>query len=383
MLDIDTDISGMKRAQVLRHLYDVYKDRVCNVATFKLEKSKSAIQTAARGLGIDVDIAQYISSLVTVERGMPYTLKQMYYGDEENGIEPNKTFVNEINKYTGLWEVANRIEGLICGVGVHAGGIVFVDEPFTNTTALMRAPDGTLISQMELHDLEKLSLIKYDLLSVEGMDRIQTCLELLVQYGYIEKKSTLKETYESAIGTYKIERNSPKMWEMVWNHEITSLFQMEQQSGVQGIALTRPKNVDDLATLNSIIRLMAQEKGAETPLETYTRFRQDKNAFDDEMKSYGLTDEERLILHRELDVSSGLCIAQEQFMKLVQLPECGGWDLQWSDKLRKAIAKKQAKDFYALEEMFFARVKEQHLSENFCNYVWNRQIALSKGYGFK
>ena len=129
----------------------------------------------------------------------------------------------------------------------------------------MRAPDNTLISQMELHDLEKLSLIKYDALSVEGMDRIQTCLELLVQYGYIEKKSTLKETYENAIGIYKIERNSPKMWEMVWNHEITSLFQMEQQSGVQGIALTRPKNVDDLATLNSIIRLMAQEKGAETP----------------------------------------------------------------------------------------------------------------------
>ena len=117
VLDIDCDISGMKRAQVLRHLYDAYKDRVCNVATFKLEKSKSAIQTAARGLGIDVDIAQYISSLVTVERGTPYTLKQMYYGDEENGIEPNKTFVNEINKYPNLWEVANRIEGLICGIG--------------------------------------------------------------------------------------------------------------------------------------------------------------------------------------------------------------------------------------------------------------------------
>lgn len=225
-------------------------------------------------------------------------------------------------------------------------------------------------------------LIKYDLLSVEGMDRIQTCLELLVEYGYVEKKPTLKETYENAIGLYKLERDDPKMWEMVWNHEITSLFQMEQQSGVQGIALTKPKNVDDLATLNSVIRLMSQEKGAETPLETYTRFRTNKNAFDDEMKSYGLTDEERDILHRELDVSSGLCIAQEQFMKLVQLPECGGWDLQWSDKLRKAIAKKQAKDFYALEEMFFARVKERHLSENFCNYIWNRQIALSKGYGF-
>ena len=160
VLDIDTDISGMKRAQVLNHLSNVYKDRMCNVATFKLEKSKSAILTASRGLGISVDDAQYISSLITVERGQCYTLKQMYYGDEENGIEPNKMFIDAVNRFENLWNVANKIEGLICGVGVHAGGVVFVDEPFTNTCALMRAPDGTLISQFELHDLENLSQIR-------------------------------------------------------------------------------------------------------------------------------------------------------------------------------------------------------------------------------
>ena len=117
VLDIDTDISGMKRAQVLNHLSNVYKDRMCNVATFKLEKSKSAILTASRGLGISVDDAQYISSLITVERGQCYTLKQMYYGDEENGIEPNKMFIEAVNRFENLWNVANKIEGLICGVG--------------------------------------------------------------------------------------------------------------------------------------------------------------------------------------------------------------------------------------------------------------------------
>ena len=60
VLDIDTDIEGSKRAQVLHHLREVYgEDRVANVATFRTEKSKSAILTAARGLGIDIDIAQY------------------------------------------------------------------------------------------------------------------------------------------------------------------------------------------------------------------------------------------------------------------------------------------------------------------------------------
>lgn len=117
VVDVDVDISGIKRAQVLKHLYEVYKDRICNVATFKMEKSKSAILTAARGLGISNDDAQYISSLITVERGQCYSLQTMYYGSEEDGIKPNTTFINEINKYDKLWEVASNIEGMVCGVG--------------------------------------------------------------------------------------------------------------------------------------------------------------------------------------------------------------------------------------------------------------------------
>ena len=56
VLDIDTDIEGGRRPQVLQALRDTYgQDRVANVVTFGTEKSKSAIQTAARGLEIDVE----------------------------------------------------------------------------------------------------------------------------------------------------------------------------------------------------------------------------------------------------------------------------------------------------------------------------------------
>ena len=383
VLDIDVDIEGVRRAQTLEHLRKVYgENRVSNVATFKTEKSKSAIQTAARGLGIDVDEASYISNLIPSERGAVYTLKQTYYGDEENGIAPTQSFVNEINKYPKLWEVASKIEGLICGQGIHAGGVVFTDEDFTESSALMRAPDGTIITQFELHDLEDVSMIKMDLLSVEAADKIHTCLDLLVEQGYIKEYPTLRETYENALGVYKINRDDEKMWDMVQNHEIVSLFQMEQQSGVRGIALTHPRSVDELAVLNSVIRLMATEKGAESPLDKYARFRENPKAWDKEMSDMGLTAEEREIMHRELDISDGMSITQEQFMQLVQLPECGGWDLQFADKLRKSIAKKNPKEYDALTKQFFDNAKEKGLSPNFCNYVWNIEIALSRGYGF-
>ena len=383
VLDIDVDIEGVRRAQVLEHLRKVYgQNRVSNVATFKTEKSKSAIQTAARGLGIDVDEASYISNLIPTERGAVYTLKQTYYGDEENGIAPTQAFINEINKYPKLWEVASKIEGLICGQGIHEGGVVFTDEDFTESSALMRAPDGTVITQFELHDLEDVSMIKMDLLSVEAADKIHTCLNLLVEHGYIKQYPTLRETYENALGVYKINRDDEKMWDMVQNHEIISLFQMEQQSGLRGIALTHPRSVDELAVLNSVIRLMATEKGAESPLDKYARFRENPKAWDIEMQQMGLTEEQRAIMHRELDISDGMSITQEQFMQLVQLPECGGWDLQWADKLRKSIAKKNPKDYDALTKQFFDNVKEKGLDEKFCNYVWNVEVALSKGYGF-
>ena len=133
------------------------EDRVAGVVTFGTEGSKSAIQTAARGLGIDNDISLYISSLVPSDRGKPRTLSQCYYGDKENDYEAVPLFVHAMTEYPELWEVARKIEGLVCRVGEHAGGIIFVDEPFTNSTALMRVPNGDIVTQFDLHDSEAVS----------------------------------------------------------------------------------------------------------------------------------------------------------------------------------------------------------------------------------
>ncbi len=177
------------------------------------------------------------------------------------------------------------------------------------------------------------------MLSVEAIDKIQICIDLLTEYGYITKYPTLRETYEKCIGIYELDRTSPEMWQMVLEHKINSLFQMEKQSGITGIALTKPQSVEDLAHLNSIIRLMAQEKGAETPLNKYARFKEDISLWYKEMDEYGLTKEEQKLLEPYLLGSYGICESQEGFMQLVQIPECGGFDLNFADKLRKAIAK--------------------------------------------
>ena len=384
VLDVDIDIEGGRRAEVLKSFRQIYgEDRVANVLTLKTEKAKSAVQTACRGLGIDNDIAAYLSAFIQSDRGQQRSLHQTFYGDPDNGMAASSQFKFEMEEnYPEVWRVAQGIEGLINGCGIHAGGVIFVDEPFTESTALMRAPKGEIITQFDLHDAEATGLIKYDILSVEALDKIHNCIDLICKYGYERRESTLKETYEKIIGIYNLERDSQEMWEMCWNHKVQALFQMEKQSGINGIAAMKPTSVDDLAILNSAIRLMATEKGGEMPVNKLARFKAHPDDWDYELRKYGLGADAKEILEPVLSVSYGLCIAQEQFMQLVQLPELGGFDLTWADKLRKSIAKKNPAEYEKLTEEYFKIIKEKGLDERLCTYVWNVLIAMSKGYGF-
>lgn len=384
VVDIDTDIEGGKRPQVYKALQQEYgEDRVSKVLTIRTEATKSSILTAARGLKLTPEEGNYLAGFIKSDRGQQRTLDQTYYGDEENDIKPDLKFKELMDgKYNNVWKVAKRIAGLCSGMGSHAGGVIFYDQPITNFTALMKTKNGDIITQYDLHVAEETGLIKIDLLSIEALDRMRACLDLLTKYNYLDNKLSLRERYEQAIGVYNIDRTNPEMWKMIHEHKITSLFQMEQQSGIKGIEAVKPKTVEELATLNSVIRLMAQEKGAEQPIEKFARFKHDINEWYREMNNYGLTKQEQSLLEPLLLESCGMCEAQERFMSLVQMPEAGGFSLAWADKLRKSIAKKNPAAFEELQKEFFANVEEKQLSKNFCNYVWNVLVCTSRGYGF-
>lgn len=383
VLDIDTDIESAKKDDVIAGLRKVYgEDRVSKVATYSTVGTRSAILTAARGLGIDNDEAGYIASLVVADRGISRNLHQMYYGDDENDYKPVSDFVKEMDSNPRLWEVAQKIEGVISGCGSHAGGVVIVQNSFDESAALMKTASGEVVTQFDLEGDEEVSLIKIDLLCIEALDKMRAEFDLLLKYKEIEWQGSLKATYEKYIGVYNIERNDPKMWECLHQHKVMSFFQMEKESGHQAIALTKPQSVDDLAAINAVMRLMPQEKGAESPLEKFARFKQDTSLWYKEMEEAGLTKEEQSLLEPVISNSYGVCQSQEQMMQLVQIPECGGFDLVWADKLRKAIAKKKPKSFKELEEEYFKIVKDKHLSQNLTNYVWNVLICSLKGYGF-
>lgn len=173
--DIDIDIAPSKRPAILNY---IKKERGANfakevdeltkrnlgctlVATYGTESSKSAIQTACRGYrseeypdGIDVDIAQYMSSLVPVERGFAWSLSEMVHGNPEKDRKPITTFITEVNKYPGLLDIMFGIEGIVKQRGQHASGVIMNDENPYEFLAYMKSPSGDIITQFDLHDCE-------------------------------------------------------------------------------------------------------------------------------------------------------------------------------------------------------------------------------------
>lgn len=169
---------------------------------------------------------------------------------------------------------------------------------------------------------------------------------------------------------------------MIHMHKIESLFQMEEQSGIKGIALTKPQSVEELASINSIMRLMVSEKGAKQPLDVFAERKTNPHLWENEMITYGLSKEERAWLHKWLDASYGICETQETLMSMLQEPEIGGHSLLFADRVRKSIAKKKPEEFLKCQQEFYQTIEEKQLSSKLAHYTWDVIFAASRGYSF-
>lgn len=162
-LDIDLDVTSTKKKYIFERMRKFYgEDKVIQVCTFGKEKPKSAINTACRGLGISSDIAQYLGSFIPFERGEHRSLHDCIYGNEEEGYEPIKQLINEMDKYPKLLETALKIEGLINKRSTHAGGVLVTNESYIKSNAMMRSPNGDKVTQYNLEDSQAMGSIKYD-----------------------------------------------------------------------------------------------------------------------------------------------------------------------------------------------------------------------------
>ena len=382
--DIDTDFQSTKKDRIISDItkyFETIGGNVFRIATFGTETSKAALQTACRGLGYDPETGTYLSSLIPVDRGQVRGLKECYFGNEEKGWSASETFVKEMKNYPDVWEVAQKIEGLISRRGVHAAGILITNDDFINHNAIMKAPNGVLTSQFELHDSEFMGGLKYDLLVTDALDRIAVALNLLRIYGYIDWKGSLRETYNFYLSPDKLDYSSKEMWEKAANGEILNLFQFDTAVGGQAIRSIRPTSLLELGQANSLMRLMPEGR-SETPVQEFIKYKNQIELLHEEVALLKGPKEQKDALMQHLIPLKGVADSQESLMLLVMDPKLTNFTVPEANFLRKTIAKKLTRDVDKLKEFLYKKGNENNVAQDILDYIWNVQAARQMGYSF-
>lgn len=382
--DVDLDSEGCRRNFIINKFDEVMRaqgGRSLNVATFGTLGTRSAILTAARGLGIDVDIAQYLATMIPQERGFNWSLKDCIYGNKEKDRHPVKPLIMEFKKYDNFLETALSIEGLVCQVGIHASGICFYDSDFNDYCCSMKAPNGLEITQWDLHDAEYAGSLKFDLLSVEALDKIHKCMDLLIEDGLMEWQGNLRSTYLKYLHPNVLDYDNPKMWQLLADNQIIDAFQMDTAVAKQSAKVIHPTSIPELAAVNSLMRLMP-EKGNKTPVEEYVIYKQHPDLLKKEIDALEGDEHQKEVLYNFLQTYNGVPSSQESVMYLSMIPELTNFTFGEANKLRKLIAKKQMNKIMEFRKFFMEKGKENNVSDSILSFVWDKQIKRQLGYSF-
>jgi len=217
--DIDTDLCSRRRERVLQHVYEQYgEDRVAMVATINRFQPRSALREVAKAYGLS---SKEISALV--ER-LPY--RGWGPSRRNNGRDPFENMQSEFpdQHYQTIFRDARAILKFPRHLSVHPGGIVITPTPMTDRVPTHLASKGMVIAQFNLDSIERLGLVKIDLLGTRGLtvqgdvaDQIagwrgtefENGLEVLEAIPEDDPKTSALVTVAQTIGCFQIE--SPGM----------------------------------------------------------------------------------------------------------------------------------------------------------------------------
>ncbi len=398
--DIDIDICPSKKGTIVKKIKEERGSRFnpdiddlsrknlgCTlVATYGTEQTKSAVLTACRGYrseefpdGIDNDEAQYIASLIPSERGFLWPLEDVINGNKDKDREPVHAFVKEVNEYPGLLDIIFGIVGLVNKRSSHASGVILFDEDPYEFGCFMKTPKGEIITQYDLHDCEAAGLVKYDFLVTEVQDKLAQAIRFLQEDGVIEDTGiNLRPVYDKYFHPNVLPINDKDVWKAIQNGTVINVFQFDSEVGSQAAKKIKPKTILELTDANGLMRLMTAEKGAETPMEKYIRYKNNLDLWYKEMDSAGLTKEEQQTLIPYFKSSYGVPPSQEQLMLMLMDKNICHFTLAEANTARKIVGKKQMSKIPELRQ----KILTQATSEKLGKYVWENGVGPQMGYSF-
>jgi DNA polymerase-3 subunit alpha len=319
MPDIDVDFCFERRGEVIEYVRERYgRASVGQIVTFGTMKARAAVKDVARVLRIPPGEADKITKLIP--SGPAYSLT---VHDAARKIDELRDLVRDNPAYQRLLTLSSRIEGISRHMSVHAAGVVIAPGPLADYVPVCTAPtkgagaaaDGeeSIITQYEMGALEKVGMLKMDLLGLKTLTVIHDAVNMIA------------ERHGAKPDMDALTFDDPAVYELLRHGRTAGIFQFESPLATDTLRAMRCDRFDDLVACNALLRPGPLDAGMHTVF-IRRKLGQEKVTY------------HHPALREVLEPTYGVITYQEQVMRIANV--VAGFTLAEADVLRKAVGKK-------------------------------------------
>ncbi|MCL2800727.1 MAG: DNA polymerase III subunit alpha [Treponema sp.] len=357
MPDFDIDFPNYARDKVRNYVIEKYgKERVGKIITFSTLKTKQVLKDVARTLGIGIPESDMILKLIPAPKGQdPVTLKSAF--DDE----PRLRELENDPRYTELFQLARKLEGLNRNSSIHAAGVVIGKQALIDLVPLYKerddpktGKDGAISTQYSMNYLESSGLLKMDFLGLQTLDVIRHAEDLI----------KLRGGEYSNFDVKKVPENDKAAFKMLGEGNSFGIFQFESDGMQDILKQTKPDSIDDLTALNAMYR--------PGPMQNIPRFVDSKNG------KTPITYPDPS-LEGILKETYGVIVYQEQVMEVARI--IAGYSIGKADLLRRAMGKKKKEILDEEKIPFLEGAAKNGYSAAKAGAIYDMLIPFA-GYGF-
>jgi DNA polymerase-3 subunit alpha len=346
MPDIDIDFADEKRQEIIRYVTEKYgSDKVCQIITFGTMAARAAVRDVGRVLNIPYSDVDRLAKLIP-------------FGSSISEALESSAELREIYEYEewarNILNFAKMLEGMPRHASTHAAGVVISKFPLMDLVPLQRGPEGDVMTQFEMGDLEELGLLKMDFLGLRTLTLLENTIKII------------KDTTGEDIQLNKIPMDDRETYKLLQEGETVGVFQLES-SGMRNLLRDmKPESFEDISSVLALYRPgplgsgmvsdFVRRKRGEEPIEY-----------------------PHPILEPILRDTYGVIVYQEQVMQIANV--MAGFTLGEADLLRRAMGKKLPEVLAQQRSRFLTGALERGISEEVANRVFDLMEYFA-GYGF-
>jgi len=374
--DIDTDLCSRRRDRVIAHVFEHYgSDRVAMVATINCLQERSALRETAKAFEIDVD--EMLDEVPY--RGFGPRAARARAGGPYDSLKRH----SNTPRFRQMLEHAEALIGQPDHLSIHPGGIVIAPRPIRELCPVHLASKGITITQFDLDGIERLGLIKLDLLGIRGLTVVADVAEGLLADGLTPETSPgLRQASPGEWQASPGERQASPMIQMLdaipTTDEATSelirsgrtigCFQIESGGMRNTLRDLQARSIDDVLAALALFRPGPIQGGLR---DAYVR------------RHLGREPVEHIhpALAPVLDETLGVILYQEQVLRVAH--ELAGLSLADADLLRRAMSHfDPGEKMRTLRQRFVVGAEQvSGIGSEVGARIWEMMAAFA-GYGF-